>query len=90
MTASYDYHIGVDYHKSYKPGAERHSVTEAEAIGIRSRIGEWFRAEGQRSNLSSGSKRFGRSAPMPVRTKRNSRKSRQMAVFCPLCSFIGE
>ncbi|MBW9115499.1 hypothetical protein JNB88_17805 [Rhizobium cauense] len=57
---------------------------------IRSRMGKWFRAEGQQSNLSSGSKRFDRSAPMPVRTKRNSGKSRQIAVLCPSCSFIGE
>ncbi|NOV21890.1 hypothetical protein E5S70_39075 [Ensifer adhaerens] len=57
MTASYDYHIGVDYHKSYSHLVVQDSAGKTlrsgrvpgakrhsvtEATGIRSRTGNWF------------------------------------------------
>lgn len=51
-----------------KPGAERHSVTKA--TGIRSRIGEWFRTEGQQKRFCPAERES-----LPIRRECRSKHS---------------
>ncbi len=69
-------------------GAERHSVTEATASGHALENGS--EPKDSKSDLSGGKKDFADRCECRSKPNRTQGKSRQMEVFCPLVSFIGE